>query len=335
MSLSKPKVSVILTSFNHEKYLREAIDSVLAQTFTDYELIIWDDASTDNSWDIIRSYNHPRIKFFRNHVQRRGIYGINKAITEVAGGKYIAIHHSDDFWNSEKLYKQVEVLDSNPAVGAVFSNVQLVDDFGVIVNEPDRFYSSDFLDQKNKNRFEWLNSFFVNGNSLCHPSVLVRKECYSLCGLYNPAYGQLGDFDMWVRLCSIFEIYVSEEKLVNFRVQASFKNTSSNTNAARERTKNEFNQIIKLFRKICKDNNIFKVFPHAAKYQNKNLFDSEYVLARIALESRFSCVRAFGLNLLYEILEDDARRHFVEINHKFCYVDLIEISGAACVFDVV
>ena len=91
-----PKISVILTSFNHAKYLREAIESTLNQTFTDFELIIWDDASCDNSWEVINEYNDPRIKRFRNDIQRRGGWGMNKAITEIASGKYIAIHHSDD-----------------------------------------------------------------------------------------------------------------------------------------------------------------------------------------------------------------------------------------------
>ena len=107
MIQNKPKVSVILTSFNHAKYLREAIDSVLNQTFTHFELIIWDDASSDNSWEIIQSYQDPRIKAFRNDVQRRGIYGINKAISEVAQGEFIAIHHSDDVWEFAKLDKQI------------------------------------------------------------------------------------------------------------------------------------------------------------------------------------------------------------------------------------
>lgn len=97
------KVSIILTSFNHAKYLREAIESALNQTFSDFELIIWDDASTDDSWEIIQSYSDPRIKSFRNDVRRRGIYGINRAISEVAEGEYIAIHHSDDVWELNKL----------------------------------------------------------------------------------------------------------------------------------------------------------------------------------------------------------------------------------------
>ncbi|MDP4679629.1 MAG: glycosyltransferase, partial [Cyclobacteriaceae bacterium] len=126
MSLKKHKISVILTSFNHAKYLREAIDSTLAQTFTDFELIIWDDASTDNSWKIIQSYSDPRIKVFRNERQRRGVYGINRAITEIAEGEYIAIHHSDDVWEPEKLQKQVDFLNKNQDMGAVFTNAHII-----------------------------------------------------------------------------------------------------------------------------------------------------------------------------------------------------------------
>ena len=89
------RVSVILTSYNHAKYLKEAIDSVLDQTFSDFELIIWDDASTDESWHIITSYSDKRIKSFRNDVHKRALWGMNKAISEIAAGEYIAIHHSE------------------------------------------------------------------------------------------------------------------------------------------------------------------------------------------------------------------------------------------------
>ena len=103
----KARVSVILTSYNHAKYLKEAIESVLNQTFSDFELIIWDDASTDESWQVITSYPDGRIQSFRNEVQKRAAFGVNKAISEIAAGEYIAIHHSDDIWEPQKLEKQV------------------------------------------------------------------------------------------------------------------------------------------------------------------------------------------------------------------------------------
>src|SRR6185369_12696578 len=106
-----PRVSVILTSFNHAKYVEEAIDSVLHQTFDDFELIIWDDASNDDSWQLINQFADPRIRTFRNADRKRAIWALNEAISRVASGRYIAVHHSDDVWERGKLEKQVTFLE--------------------------------------------------------------------------------------------------------------------------------------------------------------------------------------------------------------------------------
>jgi glycosyltransferase involved in cell wall biosynthesis len=205
-----PRVSVILTSYNHEKYIREAIKSALAQTFNDFELIIWDDASTDNSWQIINSYTDPRIVAFRNNERRRGIFGINKAISQITSGEYIAIHHSDDVWEPDKLAKQVAFLDENHEIGAIFTNALAIGEDSKPLNDFSHFYSIIF-DQPNRTRHEWLNLFFNRGNALCHPSVLIRRECYDRCGLYRFGLAQVTDFDMWIRLCMKYEIYVLPE----------------------------------------------------------------------------------------------------------------------------
>src|SRR5215471_3351125 len=139
MSNHTPKVSVVLSSYNHAKYLRQSIDSVLSQDFSDFELIIWDDASTDNSWEIISSYKDGRIRAFRNETNRF-IDHFRQAISEVARGEYIAIHHSDDIWDPEKLNKQVAVLDANPFYGAVFTWVQIIDEDGQSFQDRDHFY---------------------------------------------------------------------------------------------------------------------------------------------------------------------------------------------------
>ena len=114
-----PTVSVILTSYNHEKYLRSSIDSVLAQTYTDFELVIVDDASADRSWEIIESYDDPRIVKVR-HTENVLFYA-NPTIQQLTRGKYIAIQHSDDIWEPEKLARQVAYLDRRPECGAAFS----------------------------------------------------------------------------------------------------------------------------------------------------------------------------------------------------------------------
>jgi len=120
------KVSVILTSLNHDKYLRESIDCVLGQTFRDFELIIWDDASSDDSWHLIRRYKDERITAFRNDHRKGTTPNLNRAISEVARGQYIAIHHSDDAWEPNKLEKQVDCLDKHDDIGAVFTNATII-----------------------------------------------------------------------------------------------------------------------------------------------------------------------------------------------------------------
>src|SRR5258706_8949117 len=185
----KVRVSVILTSYNHSKYLREAIDSVLSQTFTDFELIIWDDASTDGSWPIITSYSDPRVRAFHNDVQKRGLWGINKSISELALGEYIAVHHSDDIWEPQKLEKQVAFLDEHPEIGAVFSNALIIGENSEPFEDTSHFYYKIF-EQPNRTRYEWLNYFYFHGNALCHPSVVIRKACYKNCGLYRYGFAQ-------------------------------------------------------------------------------------------------------------------------------------------------
>ena len=194
-----PQVSIILTSYNHTKYLRYAIDSALDQSFTDFELIIWDDASTDNSWDIIQSYDDPRIRAFRNKINKR-VGNARKAILEVVTGEYVAIHSSDDIWEPDKLKKQVAFLEDNPQIGAVFSWAQIIGEDGKPLIDKFHPYNNIF-EQPNRTRHEWLNFFFYHGNALCHPSLLIRKICYQDCGAYRYGFAQLPDFDMWVRLC--------------------------------------------------------------------------------------------------------------------------------------
>jgi glycosyltransferase involved in cell wall biosynthesis len=323
MNKINPKVSIILTSFNHAKYLREAIDSALAQTFTDFELIIWDDASSDNSWEIIQTYTDPRIKSFRNDRQRRGIFGINKAITEVAQGEYIAIHHSDDVWEQEKLEKQVAYLNQNKVVGAVFTNALVIDEQGEVFKEEGHFYYKIF-DQPNRTRHEWLRFFFEKGNALCHPSVLIRKQCYSDCGLYRYGFAQLGDFDMWIRLALRYEIHVMPEKLFRFRVREGEANTSGNRPETHSRGLYEYSLLLNHYLKINVLDDLIKIFPEARKFCNGQHPSLKYAFAMAILEIKpFYFTIQFALNLLSEILNDPHQVSLLAFDSQ----DFIKLSG--------
>jgi glycosyltransferase involved in cell wall biosynthesis len=327
-----PKVSVILTSFNHAKYIQEAIDSVLNQTFADFELIIWDDASSDNSWELINQYSDPRIKAFRNEEQKRGVWGINKAISEVTSGKYIAIHHSDDVWEAEKLEKQVALLDANPGIGAVFTNVSVISEDGSPLADEKHFYFNIF-DQPNRTRHEWLRFFFNHGNALCHPSVLIRKSCYADCGLYRFEFAQLPDLDMWIRLCMKHEIHVLPEQLVRFRVRDNEANTSGNRLESRIHNLYESYKLLQNYRKFASFEDMVKVFPTAEKYRKSEGTDIDFVLAMIILDETPSTSRQLlAQDLLFEAISDPKRSANVKRLYGFDYKSFIKLTAKNDVF---
>jgi glycosyltransferase involved in cell wall biosynthesis len=329
-----PKVSVILTSFNHEKYIQETIDSSLNQTFTDFELIIWDDASSDNSWDLINQYSNPRIKAFRNEERKRGIWGINKAISEVATGEYIAIHHSDDVWEPDKLEKQVAFLDANSEIGAVFTNaLAITEHSSPLTDEKHPYYN--IFDQPNRTRHEWLRFFFSRGNALCHPSVLIRKSCYEDCGLYRFGLAQVGDFDMWIRLCLRHEIYVLPERLVRFRVRDNEANSSGSRPGTRIRSAYELYKLLDNYKKIASFEDLVKIFPSAEKYYRNEEPDLCFVLAMIALEETpFPFIQLFCQDLLLEAISDPRRSANIKRLYDFDYQSFIALTARHDVFSL-
>lgn len=329
-----PKVSVLLTSYNHGKYLRQAIDSVLAQTFSDFELIVLDDASTDDSWGIINSYSDQRIKAVRNNKNKYAVFLINLAIREICSGCYIAIHHSDDVWHPEKLQKQVEFLDKNLQYGAVFTNALAIDDSGDVLKNKEHFYSNIF-DQQNRSRYEWLNHFFYKGNALCHPSVLIRKICYDECGLYRYGLTQLPDYDYWIRLCLRYEIYVMPEKLVRFRVLDNEMNTSANRGDTRIRINLELYQVLINYLAVKSINEFILIFPDSNKY----IFDFRYdvnvkfVFAMLLLEGdSLSPSKFLAFDILFKLLNDERCAVQLAELHAFDNLEFIRLSAKYDIF---
>ena len=321
-----PKISVILTSFNHERFIREAIDSVLNQTFTDFELIIWDDASTDSSWEVINSYSDSRIKAFCNEVSKRGVYGINKSISEIATGEYIAIHHSDDVWEFDKLEKQVEYLQSHPEIGAVFTWVQVIDEHGVKSNV-------NWFDQENKTQWQWLNLLFMEINHLNHPSVLIRKHCYQDVGVYRYGLAQTGDAEMWSRLLLKYPIHVIQEKLTMHRLFSDNSNTSGARIDVGIRLSNEWNVIRENYLVLTRFKDVVAIFPNLERFRNNDGFDIQFLLAMACLyESEQRNSWQLGLKWLFELISDESRYKKIRELYSFSYKEFIKLTATFNVY---
>ncbi len=327
------RVAVVLTSFNHARFLPQAIDSVLNQTFQDFELIIWDDGSTDESWEIIRGCGDPRIRAFRNEDSQSG-WGFRKAVLQVRSGEYIAIHHSDDVWEPPKLEKQVAFMDQNPEYGAVFSNAMTIGDDGAPYRNPLHAYYNIF-DQPNRSRHEWLRRFFYQGNALCHPSVLIRRSAFDAAGGYRFGFAQTGDMDLWVRLCLKHELHVLPERLVRFRYRPSRLNASANRRDVRVRAQFELLQIYRNYTGITRADDFRKVFPESAQYADPDGADLGFALAMAALEApRDKVAKLFALELLFAALNDPERAARIKLLYGFDHADFVRLSARLDVFAV-
>lgn len=329
-----PKVSVILTSYNHAKYVAEAVQSVLDQTFQDFELLICDDGSQDRSQEIIRSFQDPRIRLFLSDRNQGASVCVREAV-QAAQGAYIAVHHSDDIWEPAKLAKQVAFLDSHSAeYGAVFSYAQIIDDRGALFNQPDHFYSRVFV-QENRTRQEWLRHFFYEGNCLCHPSILIRRECYEQLGTYDDRFFQVPDMDFWIRLCLRWEIHVLPEKLVRFRVHFDESNASGGRLENVIRNNNEYLLLLQEFLKIPSEEDFFRIFPEYSYLQSSRGFVLEYALARVCLDRGLRRMyHCLGFFLLYRVMGDAASVQRIREIYGFGFQELYALAQQYDLFSV-
>jgi len=320
-----PKVSILFTSFNHAKYICEAVNSVLNQTFTDFELIILDDCSSDNSWDLINQYSDSRIKAYRSEINKGPIEIVNKAILRVASGEYIAIQHSDDVWELEKLEKQVAYMDAHPEAGAVFTWVQVIDEHGIKS-------TWDWFDQNNRTRWQWLNQLFYEQNHLNHPSVLIRKQCYQDVGVYRYGLAQTADAEMWSRVLIKFPIYVIQEKLTKHRRLSDKSNASGNRADVAIRASNEWNALRENYLLISSFEDLVAIFPNLNRFRNPKGFDNKFLLAMACLyECEQKNAWQLGLTWLFELINDEARCERIKELYNFTDLDFIRLTGE---FDV-
>lgn len=211
-----PKVSVVMSVYNGERYLREAVDSILSQTFSDYEFIIIDDASTDGTPTILSSYDDPRIRLFRNHNNLGLARSLNRGL-RAAQGEYVARMDADDISLPERLEQQVDFLDSHPLVGLISSWFE-------VINEASNPLNIAKLPTTN----EVLQHRLLKGNVFCHGAAMFRMDCLRKVGPYRPEFIATQDFDLWLRIAEHYEVANLSESLYLWRENpTSVTNTNS------------------------------------------------------------------------------------------------------------
>jgi glycosyltransferase involved in cell wall biosynthesis len=319
-----PSVSVIIPAYNHEKFVAECIQSVLNQTFQDFEIIITDDASTDRTVEIIESFDDSRIKLFK-HSNNQGVsIAANNCILH-ASGRYIAWLSTDDAWYPEKLEIQVRYLDEHPEIGGAFGKVAWIDESGNLITDNSFPYLNVF-NVPNRSRVEWLRYFFLTGNCLSLPSSLVRKECFDKVGTFNPAYAKIPDLDLWIRICFKYDIVILDQKLIRNRWINDESNASGDTLKNRIQVRFEYRHSLNHYLKIKNPDELLSIFPNAGQYGEMTSNTIPYVLGRIAVDDGTDFKTLWGLDLIYALLKDENTARILKNNCNFTYFDFLKLS---------
>lgn len=320
-----PKVSIVMNSYNHGKYVAEAIQSILDQTYQDFEIVITDDGSTDGTVTEIKKFTDPRIKLFCFENNRGACVAKRKCLDE-AKGEFIAVLNSDDMFLPDKLEKQVKFLDQHQNIGAVFSYAQIIDEEGNEFTNENHFYFNIFK-QPNRTRFEWLNRFFYEGNCLCHPSVLIRRECYDSLGYYDSRYAQLPDLDFWIRLCMKYNIHIMPEDLIRFRIRDNDLNVSGSGIESKIRHLWESVHVLRNYLNIVDVDTFCRVFSEVAEFKDITPDLIPFALAKLASESDRKDHQIFALEVMSEQLGNSEIAQKIETKFAFRYIDFIHLTG--------
>lgn len=202
-------VSVVMPVYNGEKYLKSSIESILRQSYTNLELVIVNDGSTDNSVNIIESFNDSRIKLFHNSSNSGLAVTQNKCI-EHSMGAFIAKIDCDDIMLPHRLQYQYDYLKSNSDVAVIGSNVEVIDEFGEKTGQVWKYPA-----QK-----ELIPSILYFGNYLTHPAVMIRRSALPST-YYRTAYNPAEDYDLWARISrSGYLIHNLPEILTLYRIHS-------------------------------------------------------------------------------------------------------------------
>ena len=203
--MNPPRVSVLMSVYNGERYLRYAIESILVQTFTNFEFIIVDDYSTDRTPEILDQYTDPRIVRLKNDTNLGLTKSLNRGLA-VARGQYVARQDADDVSLPERFERQGLYLETHSECVLVGTAYDLIGDQGEVMVQITPLTESQAI----KPALQTFNRFV-------HGSVMMRRDSLMQVGGYREAFKRSQDYDLWLRLTERYEVANLPEVLYQFR----------------------------------------------------------------------------------------------------------------------
>ncbi|MCA9940788.1 MAG: glycosyltransferase family 2 protein [Anaerolineales bacterium] len=206
-----PRVSVIIPAYNHAPYVRACVDSALAQTYTDREVIVVDDGSTDGTREILRDYGEAIHLILQPN---RGTQAARNTAVRAASGEFIALLDSDDVWLPAKLEKQVAALERQPAAGLVYSLAYTIDATGRRLNGGN---PTGVVLPEGADAFQEL----LRGDFMPALTVMIRRACLQEIGLFDETLIGSGDWDLWLRIAARYPVICVPEPLALYRLHGT------------------------------------------------------------------------------------------------------------------
>lgn len=325
--MTAPLVTVLMPNHNGARFIAASIRSVLAQTLEDYELLIIEDASTDNSLEVIRGFQDPRIRVIQLEQNEHICVGLNLGLRE-ARGKYIARIDSDDCWHPTKLEKQIAYMEAHPQCGACFTWVTVVD-------ENDRKLSStesifvDLFRAKNRPRIQWIHDFYMSGSCLCHPSAVFPREVVEKLGGYRNSLVQIQDFDLWIRIAKQYELHVLEEPLMNYRHALQGGNVSATTPANNVRSYYEMYNVIGSYFDDLPDDSFRAAFGQEFAHPDASTHEELQCERMLLLLKPIFCGhvgKLRGMDMLAQLLDREDTRLLLREKYAITQMDFYQLS---------
>ena len=208
-----PLVTVLIPTFNYAHYLPESVASVAQQTFRDFEVVVVDDGSVDDTAAVVAGLECPNLRYVR-HEQNRGLPAARNTGLAIARGRYVALLDADDVMKPSNLARKVEVLERHRDVALVHGPVEPMDDRG-------RPLGRTRANGHEEIRIENLFPKILHGNLIACSSVLARKEAIDELGGFDPRLRYAEDWDLWVRLSHRFKFAYLPEPLVRYRIHVA------------------------------------------------------------------------------------------------------------------
>lgn len=205
------KLSICIPTYNAGRFIEDAIKSVLQQDFTDFEILVVDNASEDSTPRVVQKFGN--VHYIRNKHNLGIARNWNECIRHTHG-EYIYIFHADDLMFPGNLAKKVAFLDKHPRVGFVHSGIILIDEMGHPIGRG-------WVDGTQIPEVETANDAYQRlliQNVICAPTVMVRRECFERLGTFSEHYKFVLDWDMWLRIATVYDVGYINEPLVGYRI---------------------------------------------------------------------------------------------------------------------